>query len=154
MTAKSALRKSAGVVSVIAVVNAVVVGSVASGAPSTTLHLPKPLHVISRNVSTVNLRGGHTIDSSALTKPSTGNMIGSGAWTCVNTSDAAILKCKSAFALSNGIVVTQETINVRTGTLSGKVMSGAGEYEGVNGTVRGHAHPAGGVVLTISYSVD
>lgn len=154
MASKSAARRSAGVVSVIAVVSAVATGSVASGAPRTTLHLPQPLHVISRVVGTVTPARGHTVISSSLSKPSTGQTLGSGVWTCTNSSDPAIVNCTSGFALARGILLAKETINSRSGTVSGKVLSGSGEYQGIGGTIKGTALSNGTVKFTIYYSVN
>ncbi|HVT21724.1 MAG TPA: hypothetical protein VHE57_10085 [Mycobacteriales bacterium] len=154
MITKTALRTGAAAVAVAGAtgVSAVLVGT-ASGAPHTRLHLPAPLHVVSRVTGTVVPAHGHTVISSSLTKPRTRHTLGSGVATCVTSNDPAVLKCTSGFALAKGILVAKETINSREGRVSGKVISGSGEYEGIGGTIRGKALSNGVVKFTIYYSV-
>jgi hypothetical protein len=152
--AKSALRKSAGVVSVLAVVNALAAGSVASGAPSTTLQLSHTIHFITSGTSAAKVGGNHTVDTSKLAARRTGRTIGSGVFSCVpSSSDSRVLKCSSAFALSDGILLGRETIKLRANTLSGSVTDGTGKYKGATGTIKGAGiGHSGDADVTVTYS--
>ncbi len=154
MTAKSALRTSAGVISALAVVIAITAGSAASGAPNTTLQLTHTIHFVNTGTSAANVGGDHTVDTSTLTARRSGRTIGSGVFSCMpSSSDSRVLKCSSAFALAGGILLGRMTTNLRSKTVSGSVTDGTGKYKGATGTIKGTGiGGSGSADVTVTYS--
>ncbi|HVY08810.1 MAG TPA: hypothetical protein VHB18_01510 [Mycobacteriales bacterium] len=115
--------------------------------PKPTLHLTSTIRIRSTNVDVVNLGHGKQIVTAALRRG--GRDAGRGVSTC--TPGGATFSCKSAYALSGGVLIFRDTVNFSQGKVTGTVTGGSGKYAGAHGTVRGAESSHGGVHITIVY---
>ncbi|HVX70792.1 MAG TPA: hypothetical protein VHA79_14000 [Mycobacteriales bacterium] len=122
-------------------------------APKTTLHLPSNLRLISRTTGAKALDRSHTVFSAALSKPGHRKIIGTTAYICVSdTSNGLHQDCRGALALRNGVILVDQTLDVRSARITGTVTGGNGYYEGAQGTVSGRDLGGGKERLTIDYA--
>jgi hypothetical protein len=116
--------------------------------PRTTLHLPGPIHVIETVTGSTRI-GSKTFVVVALTR--SGHAVGDAVNTC--TTSGTSYGCKSAFALSGGVILATISGDSNTGRVSGTVTGGSGKYQDATGSLKGTPTSNGKVALTINYSV-
>jgi hypothetical protein len=122
-------------------------------APKATLHLPSAIHLINGTTGARQLDRSHTVFSAALTKPGTNKIVGTAAYTCVAITTGTLRQdCRGALALRKGVILIQESQDIRTGQTTGTVIGGSGYYEGASGTVTGRDLGGGKAKLTVDYS--
>lgn len=152
----------------IAVGGAAIVAATASGAPriptapaavppakpGPTLHLPTTLHVTTQTAGLVKVGKTRELLSDSVTRGSTRKIIGTAAYSCrgiESTSPHEV--CTGAIAFSDGVLLIQEDLEIRTGNVTGAVTGGNGAYTGAQGDITGQDQGGGKIVLTLNYSL-
>jgi hypothetical protein len=158
---------ASGVIAV-ALGGAVIVGATASGAPripnapalippakpGPTLHLPTTLHLTTQIVGLVKLGKTRELLSDTVTRGSARKIIGTAAYSCNGVAGASPHEvCTGAIAFSDGVLLIQEDLEVRSGNVTGAVTGGNGAYSGAQGDMTGQNEGAGKTVLTLNYSL-
>jgi hypothetical protein len=157
---------TSGLIAVV-VGGAIVVSSAASGSPSvvpppavvpaqpaTTLHLPTTLRLISQIDGQAKLDSIHQLVNEALSRPGTRKLIGTSALSCTGVRGTAPKEvCNGALAFRDGAMLIQETLDVGSGNVSGRVLGGSGSYTGAQGDITGQEKNGGMTALTVNYSL-
>ncbi len=162
---------ASGVIAV-AIGGAAIVGATASGAPSLPdapaavpaaavpqkpapiLHLPTTLRLVTQTAGVVKLDARHQVFSDAVNRPSSTRVIGTAALTCTGVNGAAPSEvCNGAIALRGGVLLVNETLDIRTAQVTGSVVGGSGDYAGASGNLTGQDRGAGKTTLTLNYSL-